>query len=120
MQWTHRELHSDFRRAEPASSYWTMSPSRQRRFAGKHAPKDSNPDRLDWSQPCCQLHQGRMSSAEAARLELANGSAATCVQNRPLIQPDDFQWVGTESNRLGDHLTAIEPAGLQAAVRKPT
>ena len=25
-QWTHRELHSDFRRAEPASSCWSMSP----------------------------------------------------------------------------------------------
>ena len=26
VQWTHRELHSDFRRAEPTSSCWTMSP----------------------------------------------------------------------------------------------
>ena len=26
-QWIHRDLHSDFRRAEPASSCWTMSPS---------------------------------------------------------------------------------------------
>ena len=25
-KWTHRELHSDFRRAEPTSSCWTMSP----------------------------------------------------------------------------------------------
>jgi hypothetical protein len=29
VQWTHRELHSDFRRAEPTSSCWTMSPSDQ-------------------------------------------------------------------------------------------
>src|SRR5262249_8707861 len=26
VQWTHRELHSDFRCAEPTSSCWTMSP----------------------------------------------------------------------------------------------
>ncbi len=59
MQWTHSELHRDFRHATPASSCWTMSPCCERRFARKHAPKDSNPDQLGWNQSCCQLHQGR-------------------------------------------------------------
>ena len=35
LKWSHRESHSDFWLAEPASSCWTMTPTRK--------PWDSNP-----------------------------------------------------------------------------
>jgi hypothetical protein len=43
------------------------------RAVSRHAPKDSNPDQLGWNQSCCQLHQGRVSSAEGEGLEPPSG-----------------------------------------------
>jgi hypothetical protein len=61
-QWTHRELHPDFRLAMPVSSCWTMSPV----FVN------------------CR-------EAEAVGLEPTTGVTRTCFRDRPLIRPDDFR-----------------------------
>ena len=69
LQWTHSDLHRDFRHATPVSSCWTMSPILCRRFAfcdpsSRHAPKDSNPDQLGWNQSCCHYTRDAYLSAE--------------------------------------------------------
>ena len=69
----------------------------------RHAPKDLNPDQLGWSQPCCRLHQRRVLSFFVQRKRPIRhpcrsvpdsnsqaACAATCFQDRSLIQPDDF------------------------------
>lgn len=57
----------------------------------EHAPKDSNPDKLIWNQPCCRYTRGVCHAAEAVGLEPTSDGLAACFRDRFLIQPDDFR-----------------------------